>query len=76
MTVYKLWMAMACGAALARMHAALAAEGLTPEIRTLLSQAQGALTAAQISLVPVLLWQFQSCTRFVQVNELMGDETR
>ena len=38
----------------AELKTALAAEGLTQEIRTLLSQAQGTLTTAQVSLVPLL----------------------
>ena len=38
----------------AELKKALAAEGLTPELRTVLSQAQGTLTTAQVSLIPLL----------------------
>ena len=44
----------AVDAAQAELKTALAAEGLTTELRNLLSQAQGTLTTAQVSLIPLL----------------------
>ncbi len=60
----------------AELKTALAVEGLTPALRTSLSQAQGLLTTAQVSLVPLLRQELETARAAQEETEAERDEAR
>ena len=66
----------AVDAARDELKKALATEGITADIRTALSQAQGTLNTAQVSLIPLLRQELETARAAQEETEAERDEAR